>query len=121
MWCRLINPLSHLENTKLSFTGKRWVAEICAFDYSVQYHTGCTNKNADLFSPVNSILGTSSLRNCLASTTGHLSVLQRAIESTVTAFPSCPTANLHILQTPPLTPSPPPRSRQAYYFSDTSL
>ena len=53
------NPLSHIQKskkTKLSATEQRWVGELAAFNFDIQYRSGKTNQNADALSrnPVDS-------------------------------------------------------------------
>ena len=44
------NPLSHLTTAKLGATEQRRVAELAVFDYTVRYHPGQSNQNADALS-----------------------------------------------------------------------
>lgn len=41
---------SHLNTAKLGATEQRWVAELVVFDYTVRYHPGRNNRNADALS-----------------------------------------------------------------------
>ncbi|XP_062404413.1 uncharacterized protein LOC134094507 [Sardina pilchardus] len=44
------NPLSHLGTAKLGATEQRWEAELAAFNYTIRYRPGRTNRNADALS-----------------------------------------------------------------------
>lgn len=44
------NPLSHLSVAKLGATEQRWSAQLAAFDFTITYRPGQSNKNADALS-----------------------------------------------------------------------
>ncbi|XDV17974.1 hypothetical protein PO909_023762 [Leuciscus waleckii] len=44
------NPLSHLSTAKLAATEQRWAAQLAAFDFTIKYRSGRSNKNADALS-----------------------------------------------------------------------
>ena len=44
------NPLTHLDNAKLSAVEQRWVGELASFDFQIIYRPGRVNKNADALS-----------------------------------------------------------------------
>lgn len=44
------NPLSHFQSIKLGATEQRWIAQLAAFDFTVQYRPGRVNGNADSLS-----------------------------------------------------------------------
>ena len=44
------SPLSHLTSAKLGVTEQRWVGELGAFDFKIQYKSGKSNANADCLS-----------------------------------------------------------------------
>lgn len=44
------NPLSYLKTAKLGAVEQRWVSELAAFDFEVQYRPGTVNRNAEALS-----------------------------------------------------------------------
>ncbi|KAI3376863.1 hypothetical protein L3Q82_000112 [Scortum barcoo] len=44
------NPLSYIQSAKLGATEHRWVAQLAAFDFSIKYRSGRSNRNADALS-----------------------------------------------------------------------
>ncbi len=44
------NPLSHLSTAKLAATEQRWAAQLAAFDFTIRYRSGRSNRNADALS-----------------------------------------------------------------------
>lgn len=96
------NPLSYLGTAKLGATEQRWVAELSAFNYTVKYRPGRTNKNADALSrQCNDVLegvlpGTAvpELLQQPPQTDQH----QQAIQAAISVFPSRTTTDLKILQ-----------------------
>ncbi|KAI3352779.1 hypothetical protein L3Q82_019358 [Scortum barcoo] len=44
------NPLSYIQSAKLGATEHRWAAQLAAFDFSIKYRSGRSNRNADALS-----------------------------------------------------------------------
>lgn len=44
------NPLNHLATAKLAATEQRLVAQLAAFDFTIKYRSGRSNRNADALS-----------------------------------------------------------------------
>lgn len=100
------NPLSHLGTAKLGATEQRWEAELAAFNYTIRYRPGRTNRNADALSrqPVgllgqtteSSTLGTAI--PVLVQQTTRCQDPPLAIQMAVSAFPSRTLEELRRLQ-----------------------
>ena len=57
------NPLTYvMSSAKLNTTGPRWVAELADYNFTIQYHLGDTNIDADYLSRItldmNTYMGT---------------------------------------------------------------
>lgn len=44
------NPVAHLQTARLGAVEQRWVAQLASFNYTVKYHSGKSNVNADALS-----------------------------------------------------------------------
>lgn len=97
------NPLSYLHTSKLGALEQRWAAQLAAFDFSIKYRSGRSNRNADALSrqyPAGPVLEAmipgSSLPVPLQQVASTRS--QRGIQASITAFPGYSSADLYGLQ-----------------------
>lgn len=99
------NPLSHLTSAKLGATEQRWAAQLSAFDYTLKYRSGKSNKNADALSrqylPSHSVVGNLSpgtlVPESLQQATGVMPISQ-ATQAAISSLPLLTTPDLLTLQ-----------------------
>lgn len=100
------NPLSHLGTAKLGATEQRWEAELAAFNYTIRYRPGRTNRNADALSrqpagPLGRATESSTLGTAipvLVQQTTRCQDPPLAFQMAVSAFPSRTLEELRRLQ-----------------------
>uniref|UniRef100_A0A667Y9Z6 Gypsy retrotransposon integrase-like protein 1 n=1 Tax=Myripristis murdjan TaxID=586833 RepID=A0A667Y9Z6_9TELE len=99
------NPLSHLSTAKLGATEQRWAAQLAAFDFSIQYRPGSTNRNADALSRQHP--ASASVKDYVASGIPIPEPLQQAIDAnqatqaiqtTISVLPCHTQTDLRVLQ-----------------------
>ncbi|KAL0148953.1 hypothetical protein M9458_055757 [Cirrhinus mrigala] len=104
MKLELANPLSYLHTAKLGALEQSWAAQLATFDFSIKYHSGRSNRNADTLSrqyPAGPVLEGMIPGSSLPEPLLRVASIRPQSEGTqasITAFPSYTPADLCCLQ-----------------------